>query len=258
MAQRRPITSHPAFAPLLASWFAALLGLSVAVLPAVLLARLVDGSGLAALVPPMPDGRLVVSAAAALTGAIFGWVLAKPLARRGMRDPRPIYDESEPLITEAAPAEPARRPLLARDDLPDEGPDEDTGAMRGNGWPLADAEDEASPPGSPQEPIPSSQSEGFMILGPQPSYSSRPASGLEALLEQFDSALAAFRADAEENQVEKTSEAGVADPVHAFVAQQTGTSAPMNAPSPLGGRMPHHQAELRIALDKLTRAKRED
>ena len=257
MAQRRPITSHPAFAPLLALWFAALLGLGVAVLPAGLLARMVDGSGLAALVPPMPGGRLAVSAAAALGGALLGWLLAIPLARRGIRDPRPIYDEPEPLAMEMPPVEPARRPLLARDDLPDE-PDTGEGGVAdgGLGWSTGSG-DPAPPPVAASEP-----GEGFMILSPQPVHPPRPAPDLDALLEQFDDALAAFRADADPRPAAETTGEHSSDrlpgtrtdPVHAFVARQTGAPAP----SPLGGRMPDHQAELRAALDKLAQSQRDD
>ena len=261
MAQRRPISSHPAFAPLLALWFAALLGLGVAVLPAALLARIVAGAGLTAAVPPTTGGRLAISVAAALAGALLGWLLAAPLARRGMRDPRPIYAEPEPPIVELVPGESARRPLLARHDLPDEAPYQASGGMSDEeGWARNDGAEDALPTAPPEEPIHGFESEeGFMILSPQPVHPPRPLDvtgpDLDALLDQFDNALAAFRSDADEGSPTpaRGAEAG-SDPVHAFVARQTGTPVP----SPLGGRMPDHQAELRAALDKLARTHRED
>lgn len=91
-----------------------------------------------------------------------------------------------------------------------------------------------------------------MILTPQPVHPPRPEPDLEELLDQFDSAFEAFRAGAGAGAGSK------ADPVQAFVAQQTGVPAPVpsQAASPLGGLVPDHQAELRAALDKLARSHR--
>ena len=257
MAQRRPITSHPAFVPLVALWFAALLGLGVAVLPAVLLVKIVTGAGLTTLLPPTTAGRLASSGAAALAGALLGWVLALILARRGMRDPRPIYDEPEPPFAEPPLVEPARRRLLARDDLPDDTDHGTSEALDSTRGAQAQDMDSAAPPLARAGRA--GPDEGFMILGPQPAYSQHAAPDLDALLDQFDNALAAFRAegDADEdgNAARRSSDvAAPPDPVHEFIARQTGTSAS----SPLGGPMPDHQAELRATLDKLARAKRED
>lgn len=248
MAQRRPISSHPAFAPLIALWFAALFGLAVAVLPAPLLERALSASGLDALVPLTAAGRVVASGAAALAGALLGLLLAALLARRARRDPRPIYEDVAIPLDEIAIEQPARRPLRVREEL-GEGPGE--------------ADEPATMPGftdSPSETGGESRiaeaEEGFMILTPQPVHPPRPAADIEGLLAQFDNALAAFRA--EEEQPGPARVAGRHDPVHAFVARQTGAPVPGAAPSPLGGPMPDHQAELRAALDKLARAHRKD
>lgn len=243
MAQRRPIASHPAFAPLLALWFAALLGLGVAVLPEAVLARALASSGLGALLPLTWAGRVGASVLAALVGAAAGMILARLLARRSLRDPRPVYSEPELAPDEPVRVEPARRPLRVREEL-DEGFSEPA-------VPLSEQEeaDLRQEPEAPQIAVESQ--EGFMILTPQPAHPSRPLADLDALLAQFDDALAAFRNDEEPQTPAKP--AGP-DPVHAFVARQTGGPAP----SPLGGTMPDHQAELRAALDKLARAHRSD
>lgn len=237
MAQRRPITTHPAFAPLLALWFAALFGLAVAVLPAPLLERGLAAIGLAAYAPLTPAGRVTASGAAALTGLLLGLALALPLARRRKRDPRPIYAEEEFAAGPFASEEAVRRPLRVREELA-EGLPSDT--------PMPPV-----PPRKQHDTAIAEADEGFMILTPQPVHPPRPAPDLESLLEQFDTALAAFHSDEDAAPAQRT---GGADPVHAFVARQTGTPAP----SPLGGRMPDHQAELRAALDKLARAHRKE
>ena len=244
MAQRRPITSHPAFAALIALWFAALLGLGVAVLPAPLLERALSAAGFEAPVPLTAAGRIIASGGAALAGALLGLLLALPLARRAGRDPRPIYEDHVIPVEEAAIEERVRRPLRVREEL-GEGAEEDPGAS-------------APLPGfaaSPAEPASERRigeaEEGFMILTPQPVHPPRPAADIEGLLAQFDNALAAFRSVEEPVPAQSP---GRHDPVHAFVARQTGTPAP----SPLGGPMPDHQAELRAALDKLARAHRKD
>lgn len=250
MAQRRPITSHPAFAPLLALWFAALFGLIVAVLPRPVLEHALGGVGAGTWVPLTDAGRLAAAGAAALAGALFGFALALPLARRRRSDPRPIYAEPELPVEHPVADHPIRRPLSVREELAGELPDD---------MPVPAGQDEqggfaqgaqATPPGRMAE-----AEDGFMILTPQPVHPPRPAPDLGSLLEQFDSALAAFRSEDEERPARRP---GDPDPVHAFVARQTGAPAPGQAPSPLGGRMPDHQAELRAALDKLARAHRKD
>lgn len=235
MAQRRPITSHPAFAPFVALWFAALLGMAVAVLPAPVLERTLDTLGLGALTPLTSGARLIAIGAAGLLGAFLGLALGLPLAWRGRRDPRPIYAEPDWPIEHPMVEEPMRRPLRVREELAEAGEETvEQGAL-------------------PAEPSAraAETDEGFMILTPQPVHPPRPAPDIEGLLAQFDNALAAFRSGDEARPVRR---AGDPDPVHAFVARQTGTPSP----SPLGGLMPDHQAELRAALDKLARAHHRD
>lgn len=247
MAQRRPITSHPAFAPLIALWFAALLGLGIAVLPTPLLERLLGALGLEALVPLTAAGRAIASAAAALLGAMLGLALAWPLARRGRRDPRPVYAEPEPPADYPHAEEPVRRPLRVREEL-GEGAGDDSAPAPLAGFSAAPAE------AAGQARIGEAE-EGFMILTPQPVHPPRPSTDIERLLAQFDNALAAFHPEEEPGSARA---GGSHDPVHAFVARQTGAPVSVPAPSPLGGAMPDHQAELRAALDKLARAHRKD
>ena len=242
---RRPIAAHPAFAPLIALWFAALLGLSVAVLPAPALERFLDASGLGAFVPLTLPGRAAASAMGAGIGALLGYALAQPFARRAAGDPRPLYAEAEPPFEDTEEA-PAPRPLRVREEFGG-GFGDDSEVSRDEQAEL----DTDLPNGRDSE-----AAEGFMILTPQPAHPPRPEADLETLLEKFDTAFEAFRSGGE-------SVSGISDPVQAFVAQQTGaqqTGAPSrafaSAASPLGGRAPDHQAELRAALGKLARSQR--
>lgn len=244
MAQRRPITSHPAFVALVALWFAALMGLGVAVLPAPLLERIFAAAGLDALRPLTPGGRLTASAMAALLGALLGLTLAMALARRGAGDPRPIYAEPDPAMDDTTHDEPVRRPLHVREEFVDFAASAEEAGL---------ASEPCGPLQARTAPDVAQAEEGFMILTPQPIHPPRPAPDLQALLEQFDTAISAFR-DGADTLPAAQSTSPNADPVHAFVARATGT----RAPSPLGGRIPDHQAELRAALDKLARAHRKD
>ena len=258
MAQRRPITTHPAFVPLLALWFAALLGLAVAVLPTAILQNGLAASGMSALVPLTVAGRMIASVGAALVGALLGLAFAVLIARRGRSDPRPTYDEPEVAAEQRVYEETVRRPLRVREELADELPDEyrqgaisDEAASEG-GFAVG-----GRPAAPSLAPVIAEGEEGFMILSPQPVHPPQPAPDLDSLLQQFDTVLAAFRSGDEDRPVGSSdSPPAGPDPVHAFVARQTGSPAPGH--SPLGGVMPDHQAELRAALDKLARAHRKD
>lgn len=251
MARRRPITSHPAFAPLIALWFAALLGLTIAVLPAAVLEAWLARAGLAGPSPLTPALRVVASALAAALGGLAGYALARRISRSVGDDPRPVYVEAEPEFDEPAGSTPTRRPLHVREELADGFGDESQVMAP------APAEPEPTATGDAGARVAASREEpdSFMILTPQPIHPPRPAPDLEALLDQFDSAFAAFRAG-EGGRAPGASERPGADPVQAFVARQTGAPAP--SPSPMGGLVPDHQAELRAALDKLARSQRKD
>lgn len=239
MAQRRPITSHPAFTPLVVLWFAALFGLAVAVLPTPLLSAILASSGLAGLVPEPELARLAACLVAALAGGALGALVGKAFARRGRPDPRPVFHE--PLAEAEDIATPAMRPLRVREELEHQ--------MRS---PVAENGHAEEVAGEVEDERFAAADEGFMILTPQPSHPGLPDGELEGLIAQFDRAIAAFRSDAPVTPG-RVAEQGP-DPVHAFVERQTGTPAP----SALGGRMPDHQAELRAALEKLARAHRVD
>lgn len=247
MAQRRPIASHPAFVPLIAIWFAALFGLGVAVLPLPLLSSLLAQTGVTGLVPQPGLARLAASLVAAIMGGALGFLVARSLAQRARPDPRPVYTEAEPVIADIAT--PAMRPLRIREEVEEQiqaGGDSEGEAF--DELPV-DPDAQGIPPPEGKRPIPVGEAdEGFMILTPQPSHPSRPDADLEGLIEQFDRAIAAFRSDGSPRPEENRGP----DPVHAFVARQTGSPAP----SALGGRVPDHQAELRAALEKLARAHR--
>lgn len=239
MAQRRPITTHPAFVPAVVLWFAALFGLVVAVLPLRLLALAGLGDG---------AGRIALSLAAGGLGAALGWAVARMIVPRAAADPRPVYDEPDIPFVAPVRDEPVRRPLRVREELDAglevDGPDSDLAAGEWHG-PAATRFGGADAAGD----------DSWMILTPQPVHPAPPAPpapDLETLLAQFDNAIAAFRHD----DVPPASPPPPHrfDPVRAFVARQTGGAAA----SPLGGAMPDHQAELRSALDKLARARSDD
>lgn len=251
MARRRPITSHPAFAPLIALWLAALLGLIVAVLPAAVLEGVLVGLGFGALTPLALALRLVLGALAASVGGLIGYALARRHSSRAGDDPRPVYAEAEPEPQELMGEAPARRPLRVREELADGLGDESQVSSQASAHdPLASPEKGSAPfVADAQAP------DGFMILTPQPIHPPLPSPDLETLLEQFDSAFAAFRSGEGKQTAAPDSGQG-ADPVQAFVARQTGAPGLSPAPSPMGGLVPDHQAELRAALDKLARSQR--
>jgi hypothetical protein len=77
------LTQHQAFPAVVALWFAALLGLGSLILPAALLERLVETSGLASIVPAAaPPLGLTARALVALVAALGGAALGLMLARR--------------------------------------------------------------------------------------------------------------------------------------------------------------------------------
>lgn len=236
-AHRRPITTHPAFAPLIALWLAALFGLTVAVLPAPVVERALAAVGMADITPLSLPGRIVVSALTAALGALAGYALARAIAGAIGADPRPVFRDVEHEFDEAVAGAPARRPLHVREELADG---------------FGDESQVMPPQPAPFEPA-AARDEGFMILTPQPIHPPLPAPDLDALLAQFDSAFAAFRDDEDARSQTAIIRPG-ADPVQTFVAQQTGAPAPTVAASPMGGLVPDHQAELRAALDKLARS----
>lgn len=236
MVQRRPITSHPSFAPLIAVWLAALLGLTVAVLPETSLARALTATGLGGLLPPTPAIRVALAVAAAIVGALVGQVLARRIARRWGDDPRPIYAEVGPEIEVPVEEPRRRRPLHVREEL--EGGFGD--------------ESQVTPAPPRIFEAPPQAADSFMILTPQPIHPPHPEPDLEALLDQFDSAFEAFRAG-EGTRAEGAGPPPGGDPVQTFVARQTGAAAAAGS-SPMGGLVPDHQAELRAALDKLARS----
>lgn len=235
MVHRRPITSYPVFAPLIALWMAALMGLTVAVLPAYAIERGLHAVGLDGLVPVTFLLRLIVGLAAAGLGALLGYAVARGIARRAGADPRPVHTEHDSDFE--APAEPRRRrPLHVREELEGGFGDESRVPARATIQAERARLDE----------------DAFMILTPQPIHPPPPEPDLEALLEQFDSAFVAF-CDSDRRQAE-AGDLPASDPVQSFVARQMATPRGGTGTSPIGGLVPDHQAELRAALDKLARS----
>lgn len=220
MAPRRPITGHPAFPLLAALWFAALLGLTVTVLPAPVIDRAAAALGIGI---TGAAARVAASGAAALIGALIGGLLARLLRGRHRREARPIYEEDAPPPEPAELSLPERRPLRVREELGD-----DLSAdVQGMGEPAYQAANAMPDPPAPHMPV-----------------APRAGDDLAGLLAQFDQALAAFRDTAARS-----------DPVPAFLAQQAG-GGPRPGPLPSTRGLPDHQAELRAALDKLAAMRR--
>lgn len=93
-AGRPAVSLHPAFPAIVAAWFAALLGAGSLVLPAALLERAVEASGVAALVPAAapPLGftaRGLIALAAAGAGALAGMAIARRVAHAHRGPPLP-------------------------------------------------------------------------------------------------------------------------------------------------------------------------
>jgi hypothetical protein len=98
-AGRSSISLHPAFAAIVASWFAALLGLGSLLVPPGLLEQLLVSSGVAGLIPAArpPLGPAAIGGialAGALAGGLAGIAIARRVTRgrseRAARPPRPI------------------------------------------------------------------------------------------------------------------------------------------------------------------------
>ena len=116
-ASKPPISLHPAFPAVVALWFAALLGLGSMVLPAVLLDRVVEITGLAALVPAAspPLGfmaRGLIALASAVGGAAIGVAIARRVARS--------HDAGRPSRVGKF-AKGARRPIDVNEEIGGEG-----------------------------------------------------------------------------------------------------------------------------------------
>ncbi len=137
------ITSHRLFPAVVALWFATLLGLGFAVLPASALEKLVGASGIAAYIPAAapPLGltaRIVLSLGAGIAGGLIGYAIARALAPHRERKEREPQVKERPAQRRRAVAEGMRRPLSAMEDLgppmiaPGPQPDE-------SGEPLEDA-----------------------------------------------------------------------------------------------------------------------
>ena len=106
-----PISAHPIFPLVVATWFAALLGIGSLLLPVILFETIFAATGLAALVPATqaPLGmtaRISIGVAAALIGAIAGVLIARRFA-------------SAQRHRDAGPARRAtgKTPIAARDEL---------------------------------------------------------------------------------------------------------------------------------------------
>lgn len=113
-----PISAHRAFAPIVALWFAALLGLGSMVLPVAQIERLVHLTGIAnylsVVAPPLDlTGRLIFAGVLALLGGAIGHVIAR---RLGASHAEFTAEETDSEM---------RAPVSAHEELGDAGTEED-------------------------------------------------------------------------------------------------------------------------------------
>lgn len=120
-AKRLPLSCHPAFVPLVSLWLAALLGGSVAVLPAAQLAALAEGAD-----------KLALAGIAALVGGALGWIAARlaTAIQQGLGRQRPAQPAAfvTRLLEEANAAELAQAALQPADEAEN---DAETGPRHG-------------------------------------------------------------------------------------------------------------------------------
>ncbi len=90
---RAPLSSHRAFAPLVAAWLAAFLSGCIAVLPATVFGQLTATS-------PFTASQITYAASAALAGGLIGWIGARMFAV-SQRPNAPVKEQSE--VPEVAP-----------------------------------------------------------------------------------------------------------------------------------------------------------
>jgi len=136
---RPSISLHPAFPAIVATWFAALLGAGSMVLPAALLERAVEATGIAALIPPAapPLGftaRALIALAAAGAGALAGAAIARRVTR--------AHGGGEPGQADVASG--ARRPISVNEELGGDGFVNGCGSPVDQHRAIAIAEDERS------------------------------------------------------------------------------------------------------------------
>ncbi|AKH43139.1 hypothetical protein FHS61_001161 [Altererythrobacter atlanticus] len=117
-AARPSLSQHPAFAGIIILWCAALLGLSIIVVPASLLERAVSAIGLPSILPAAaaPLGgtaRALMALAASVFGAAIGFVIARRIAAAF----RPSYTA----LAAAARQKDGPRPINAHQELGEEG-----------------------------------------------------------------------------------------------------------------------------------------
>lgn len=228
-AAKPPISAHPAFPAIVALWFAALFGLGSLILPAVLLERMVEATGLPAILPAAaaPLGftaRALLALGGALAGAAMGVMLARMVAgahRTGVesrgRGAISAHEElgEGGLEADAAPPRPRRRKLAL---YSEEEPEEDfpmkeplTAADTAIAFEeLTEAEDEDEVLTEPADEIsPPLQPDDFAApaIEPQPvavpQSEARPALadlGLVQLVERLGGALSAYQQHLHERQ----------------------------------------------------------
>lgn len=120
---RPPVSAHPAFPAIVALWFAALLGIGSMMLPTILLERVVETIGLPSIfeatTPPLGFGaKALIALAAAVIGAICGLVIARKVVAANAAPAKPRKRGAN---ARRAVDVPAKRPIVATEELGEEG-----------------------------------------------------------------------------------------------------------------------------------------
>ena len=137
---KAPLSSHPAFAAIVALWFAALLGIGSLILPVALIEKVVVALGLPSLIsataPPLGfTARAAIALAATVAGAVLGLFAARQVARSSTPKSATRSVNPADLIR--------RQPVNAHAELGADGFD-GTGTARRRSLALADGDDQAS------------------------------------------------------------------------------------------------------------------
>lgn len=127
-AKQASISGHPAFAAVVALWFAALLGFGSLVLPIALIEKLVSGTGISSVIsaaaPPLGfTARIAIAAVAATIGAIVGLLIARKVVNSQNEQQARDFVASNAADDDDTDGA-AMRPISAHEELGEDGFDE--------------------------------------------------------------------------------------------------------------------------------------
>ena len=120
-AAKSPISSHPAFSAIVASWFALLLGIGSLIVPVVLFERIFANTGLTGILPATqaPLGvtaRIIIALTAAAIGIAIGLLLARKVATAQAADKSVVKSDTR-ANHRASRVPQAQKPISALEEL---------------------------------------------------------------------------------------------------------------------------------------------